>query len=118
MCRLFTPPLVLLVALSAHLAGVRVAAKSEDEQYAWDDDAAIYSASSINLDGPDWDERNLVPVQCVRMNGAEMMVFTLFDNDVKEYDVAPTYDDDYAYDDDANSNNNATDGNINTTATW
>jgi hypothetical protein len=52
--------MLVLLVLSAHrLAGV--AAKSEDEQYAWDDDAAIYSASSINLDGPDWDERNLVP---------------------------------------------------------
>ena len=59
MCR-FTPSMLVLLVLSAHrLAGV--AAKSEDEQYAWDDDAAIYSASSINLDGPDWDERNLVP---------------------------------------------------------
>ena len=105
MCRLFTPPLVLLVALSAHLGGVRVAAgKSEDEQYAWTDDDSIYSASAINLDGPDWDEKSLVPVQCIRMNGAEMMVFTLFDNDVKEYDVAPTYDDDA--NDDYNSNNN------------
>ena len=112
MCRLFTstPPLVLLVALSAHLAGVhvfvRVAARSEDEQYAWTDDDSVYSASSINLAGPDWDERSLVPVQCIRMNGAEMMVFTLFDNDVKEYDVAPTYDDDVNANDNYNDNYN------------
>ena len=105
MCRLLHLPMLVLLVLSAHLAGV--AAKSEDEQYPWDDDDAIYSASSINLDGPDWNERNLVPIQCIRMNGAEIMVFTLFDNDRKEYDVAPTYDD-YAYDDDyANANNNA-----------
>lgn len=83
---------LLLLAVAAAVLG-----RSEDEQYNWDDDRLV----SLNLDGPDWNERNLVPIQCVRMNGEEMMVYTMYDNDRHEYEVAPT-----TYDDDANYNNN------------
>ena len=90
-------PLLLLASAAVLLRAVLVSAgPSQDEQHNWDDDRLV----SLNLDGPDWNERNLVPIQCVRMNGEEMMVYTMYDNDRHEYDVAPTYDDD------ANGNNN------------
>ena len=92
------PPSPLPRAAHNHAALLLAAAgPSEDEERNWDDDRLV----SLNLDGPDWNERNLVPVQCVRMNGEEMMVYTMYDNDRHEYDVAP------AYDDDANGGNNA-----------